>query len=104
MQRLTKLLCLKSDRRVVRKRFNELPMPVSVIKCMAEIPERDLVFTYRNGNAILHPNVEYDDIATAGVDIKTGNDTSGDGSDSQNENKNKNAIESDNQAFITYDN
>jgi hypothetical protein len=81
-------------------------MPVSVIKCIAEIPERDLVFTYGNGNAILDPNVEDNDIATAVVDIKTDNDTSGNGngSDSQNENKNKIEIESNNQPFITNDN
>jgi Ran GTPase-activating protein (RanGAP) involved in mRNA processing and transport len=71
-------------------------MPESVIKRIAEIAERkkqgeDLIFTDRNGNAILNHNVEGNDIATAGVDIETGNETGGDdSSDNQNENENEN--------------
>jgi hypothetical protein len=79
-------------------------MPVSVMKRIADIAERDLVFTDRNGKAILDPNVEDNDIITAGVDIKTGNETGGNGSDSQNENENEIEIESDNQPFITEEN
>jgi hypothetical protein len=68
-----KLLCLKTARKVTRKQFKKLPMPTSVIKRIAEIAERekqgkDLVFTDRNGNAILNPNEEDDVVATAGVD------------------------------------
>jgi hypothetical protein len=108
-----KLLCLKLARRVVRKQFKELPIPVSVIKWIAKIAERenqgdDLIFTDRNGNEILDHNVEGDYIATSGVDIETGNETGGDDrSDNQNKNQNKNenenesGTESNNQSFIT---
>jgi hypothetical protein len=56
-------MCLKSVRRVTRKQFKELPMPVSIKKRIAEIAEcekqgEDLIFTDRNGNEILDPNVE----------------------------------------------
>jgi hypothetical protein len=45
-------------------------MPVSIIKHITEIAERekqgeDLIFTDRNSNAILDPNEEEDGIATA---------------------------------------
>jgi hypothetical protein len=52
-----KLPCLQIARRVTRKKFKELPMPVSVIKRIEEITDGKkqgeyLLFTVRNGNTI----------------------------------------------------
>jgi hypothetical protein len=84
-----KLLCLNTARRVTRKQFKELPMPTSVINRIAEIAERekqgeDLIFTDRNGNAILDPNEEDDVLAAAGVDTGTETETSGNNDEHDN--------------------
>jgi hypothetical protein len=85
-----KILCLNTARRVTRKQFKELPMPTSVIKRIANIAERekqgeDLIFTDRNGNAILDPNQEHDVLADAGMDTGTENETGGNNDDDNND-------------------
>jgi hypothetical protein len=102
-----KLICLKMARRVTRKQVKEFPMPTSGIKRVAEIGERekqgeDLIFTDRNGNAILDPDAEDDAISTAGVDTETGNETGGKNDEHEIENENE-YNNHNNQPFITDD-
>jgi hypothetical protein len=101
-QRSYKLPCLQIARRVTRKQFKELPMPVSVIKRIAEIEYgekqgEDLLFTDRNGNTIPDLDIEDDDIATTGVDTETGNETVRD------DNQDKNETETEDEPFTTDD-
>jgi hypothetical protein len=74
-----KILCLKTARKVTRKKIKELPMSASVIKRIEEISEREkrsegLLFTNRNSNKIHDIDEEHDTVTTC-VDNETGNET-----------------------------
>jgi hypothetical protein len=78
-----KMMCIRTGRKVTRKKFQELPMPDSVIKQIEAIAEKEkqektLVFSDRNADPIGDGD---DEDITAGVDDKDYDDDANDGVD-----------------------